>query len=128
MRDKEKQRASRKRCYWAKRDIELQRSKRWQANNKERRARTNANNRLLRNYGITLDQYEHMRATQSNRCAICRGTLDGIRNCHVDHDHETSKVRELLCNRCNLMIGMAKEDPMVLRYAINYLSKWGDFK
>jgi len=128
VRDKERQRASRKRCYWNKREEELQRNKEWRTKNKERRARVNRNNRLLRAYGITAAQADHMRVIQGNECAICKDMMIGTKNCHIDHDHKTNKVRDLLCNRCNLMIGMAGDNPMVLRYAINYLSKWGDFK
>ncbi len=128
MRDKAKQKVSRRRCYLAKRKEELQRNKEWREKHKERRARANRNNRLLRTYGITADQVDHIRDEQDNRCAICRETLEGHSNCRIDHNHKTGKVRGLLCNACNLMLGMVKENPMILRYAINYLSRWGDFK
>lgn len=128
MRDKAKQKASRRKCYLAKRDVELKRNKEWRDKNRKRRARANRNNRLLRTYGITVDEADHMRFMQHNKCAICSETLNGRNNCHIDHDHITNKVRDLLCNRCNTMIGMARENPMILRYAINYLSKWRDFK
>ena len=40
----------------------------------------------------------------------------------VDHNHETGKVRGLLCSRCNSAIGLMKENLKCLRNAINYLT------
>ena len=58
-----------------------------------------------------------MLLAQGGACAICRqvGKLD------VDHDHETRKVRALLCRSCNLMIGVMHEDSGRLRAAAEYL-------
>jgi len=39
----------------------------------------------------------------------------------VDHDHSTGRVRKLLCNACNLAIGMVQEDPARLRALAAYL-------
>jgi hypothetical protein len=82
------------------------------------------NSSLLRNYGITLKQYELMLIKQDNECAICSNTMSGYRNCHVDHDHKHNIVRGLLCMKCNSLLGYAKDNPMILRYAINYLAKF----
>jgi len=54
----------------------------------------------------------------------------------VDHDHECCPdekscgkcVRGLLCNWCNRMIGMARDDPQRLRSAIAYLKRTGSTK
>jgi hypothetical protein len=42
----------------------------------------------------------------------------------VDHNHTTGAVRGLLCANCNLAIGYANDDPVVLRKAIAYLDKY----
>lgn len=39
----------------------------------------------------------------------------------VDHDHETGKVRGLLCKSCNLAIGKFKESVEIVRRALAYL-------
>jgi len=41
----------------------------------------------------------------------------------VDHNHDTGKVRELLCNTCNNGLGCFKDDPKLLQSAIKYLNK-----
>jgi len=60
---------------------------------------------------------------QEGRCAIC-GEPDGLRGRLVlDHDHETGKLRGLLCDRCNRALGMLRDSTYVLAQAINYLKE-----
>jgi hypothetical protein len=40
---------------------------------------------------------------------------------NIDHDHQTGKVRGLLCGFCNSLLGYAKDDPATLESAIRYL-------
>lgn len=61
-------------------------------------------------YGITLADYDAMFAIQGGACAICREPCKGTpekpyHRLHVDHNHETGKVRGLLCRRCNVAVG-----------------------
>lgn len=77
-------------------------------------------------YGISLADYEVLNAKQGGRCAICAADRTGGRGknpslFHVDHCHATGKVRGLLCNACNRMIGLGKDDPNVLRAGAAYL-------
>ena len=73
-------------------------------------------------FGITIEQYDLMLATQGGHCAICPATscTDG-RRLHVDHDHQTGVVRQLLCDLCNKVLGMMKDEPDRLRRAADYL-------
>jgi hypothetical protein len=83
--------------------------------------------KLQRQYGITVDDFERMMDASNGTCFICGESpseKSGHRHkhrLHVDHDHTTKEVRGLLCNMCNAMIGYAKDDPEVLRAAIQYL-------
>jgi len=84
-----------------------------------------AGRELKRKYGLTLADYDQMFADQDGRCGIC-GTQDpgGPNRCSrfaVDHNHETGKVRALLCAHCNKGLGLFKDDPDLLRDATDYL-------
>lgn len=82
------------------------------------------NNYLIRKYGITQDDYLKMVADQGGRCAICGSESD--KSFHIDHCHETGKVRGLLCGPCNHAIGLMYDDPETLRAAAEYLEAGGE--
>lgn len=77
---------------------------------------------LRRLYGITLLQYQQMEKEQGGGCAICGGK--GKRRLAVDHCHATGKPRALLCDNCNTALGSLRDDPLLLRKAIEYLERW----
>ena len=99
------------------------------------RARKNANswrhknpgrifhNYLSSRYGITKAQYEKLLVSQQGRCAICGKKEKSRKRLSVDHDHATDQVRGLLCIRCNLILGHAKDEPSLLRKAASYLER-----
>lgn len=73
-------------------------------------------------------QYADMLARQGGRCALCQKEPDSHR-LFVDHDHACCPgagscgqcVRSLLCRTCNSGLGMFRDDPELLRKAINYV-------
>lgn len=78
--------------------------------------------RLKRNYGITVEEYDQMLADQGGGCAIC-GDTGTTMNLAVDHCHTTGKVRGILCVNHNVGIGCFQDDPDILRATIDYLTK-----
>ena len=56
-------------------------------------------NNLWHCYGLTLDEFNTQYERQGNRCALCR--QECVRTPQVDHDHETGRIRGLLCHVCN---------------------------
>lgn len=88
--------------------------------------------RLKKNWGLTLEQYEQMLAEQDGVCAICKKpetALQGngprahvVRYLAVDHDHETGRVRGLLCGACNMGLGQFGDDTEQLMAAVAYLA------
>jgi hypothetical protein len=74
-------------------------------------------------YGISIEDVEHMKVQQNYSCKICKTHESNLkRKLFVDHCHETGKVRGLLCQSCNTMIGNAKDNILVLQAGIDYLS------
>jgi hypothetical protein len=78
---------------------------------------------LKHKYGITFEEKLEMLREQELRCKICNIEFNSEKHACVDHNHVTGEIRALLCNSCNLMIGMAKENTQVLLAAAAYLEK-----
>jgi hypothetical protein len=58
-------------------------------------------------YGLTNARYEELLRLQHNRCGICgKHQIELYHTLAVDHDHETGKVRGLLCTTCNVRLGV----------------------
>ncbi len=76
---------------------------------------------LKMNFGLSIERYEAMHKSQFGKCAICKKVDD--RQLSVDHNHDTNKVRGLLCRKCNLAIAHLDENVLTLKSAINYLEK-----
>lgn len=85
--------------------------------------RKSEHRRRLKRYGVTEAWYENKLNEQRNCCAVCLNQLTPGRYTHIDHNHTTGLVREILCYYCNLLIGNAKENPFVLRQAASYLER-----
>jgi hypothetical protein len=83
--------------------------------------------RLKRKFGMSAADLRAMIAHQGACCAICRDPFSELPShlMHVDHCHEGGAVRGLLCGRCNVMLGMARDSAEYLRAAAAYLeSAW----
>src|SRR5579859_3825558 len=103
--------------YLANRPRLLRAMQRW----KEKNPTYHRNKFLKRLYGIDLQTWDRLFKSQKHRCAICRTNKRGARNWSTDHDHKTKKVRGILCHFCNILLGMAKDNPKTLTAAIRYL-------
>lgn len=53
---------------------------------------------------LTAEEYDKMWAEQQGRCKLC-DKYQKTRRLAADHDHETGRVRGLLCTRCNVTLG-----------------------
>lgn len=74
---------------------------------------------LKTRYDMTPEDVATMLASQDNKCAICSEPLSKYR---IDHDHQSGKVRGILCHRCNLLIAGIEDDGFLAR-AIRYLGR-----
>ena len=77
-------------------------------------------------YGISQEEFDRLLVDQGGLCAICR--TDGsvgrprhwVTNLIPDHNHETGKLRGLLCNDCNRIAGRTR-DTTILERALEYV-------
>lgn len=79
---------------------------------------------LKRKYSLSLEEFERLYLLQNGRCAICDQEEVG-KLLSVDHDHETGKVRGLLCCNCNRGLGIFKDDLTLLNKASDYIRAHG---
>ncbi len=77
----------------------------------------------LSKYGLTPEDYNMMFERQKGKCLGCeKHQSEFSRRLVVDHDHKTGKIRGLLCTPCNLILGYAKDQTVVLESLIKYLT------
>jgi hypothetical protein len=76
--------------------------------------------KLKSQYGLTPEQWDAMFAAQGGVCAAC-GSVPA--RPVVDHCHSTGKVRGIVCDPCNLILGHADDDPNHLRQVAAYLER-----
>ena len=71
------------------------------------------------------EQYFVLFEKQKGRCAICdKHQANSKTTFHVDHDHETGKVRGLLCGVCNSQLSRTRKDPELNQKAQDYLNQY----
>ena len=78
----------------------------------------------LRRYGLTPALYLDIVVAQAGLCPICGAQLTG--RVHVDHCHETGRVRGVLCHQCNCGIGFLRDDSTIVAQALAYLKESED--
>lgn len=70
-------------------------------------------------YGITLEAFEEMVAACGGKCQACQRRFDY--DLHVDHCHDSGRIRGLLCRNCNVALGHLSDSlwgvQALLRYA-----------
>lgn len=72
-------------------------------------------------YKITAEERAALWRKQDGKCAICTRDLVLGPDTHIDHDHNTGKVRGYLCRGCNNGIGHLRDNPEICRAAAAYL-------
>lgn len=73
-------------------------------------------------YKIEIDDLNRLQEEQGNCCAICSKSFDETKR-FIDHDHDTGKVRGLLCSSCNSGIGLLGDNLKSVMKAVEYLSE-----
>lgn len=60
---------------------------------------------LVVTYGITTLEKLEMIKAQDGLCKICQKEFADSRRTHVDHCHDTNRIRGILCVSCNTRLG-----------------------
>lgn len=55
-----------------------------------------------------------------NACQVCGSD----KKLCIDHDHESGRVRGVLCDNCNKALGHAKDDIETLKGLVSYLENF----
>lgn len=101
--------------------------KQWWKKNPDRTRIIARRHTIKKTYGISEDEYKEIAESQNNVCAICKQTETSVyrgqvRLLAVDHDHKTGKVRALLCSKCNIGLGLFRDNPELLIVAAAYIT------
>ena len=82
--------------------------------------------KLQLRYGLTYEQWEKIREQENFSCMICGiSEEENGRRLDVDHCHNSGKMRGILCNHCNGMLGHSRDNIETLKSAISYLENYG---
>ena len=104
------------------------RAREWRARNPEANLANMRKWRLATGFGITVEEYDRLLVAQGGVCALCSKPEEAIgrggvvKMLAVDHDHASGAVRGLLCQRCNLALGLLGDDPAGLQRALEYVT------
>ena len=99
----------------------------WKLQNKQYRSRPEYTEKrrwykIKATYGLSQTEWQYRFNEQNGCCAICgRHQSELSKVLCVDHDHNTRKVRGLLCNNCNRVLGLLHDDVELLQKALEYL-------
>lgn len=93
----------------------------------EKKKEKNHEYRIRYDYRMSKEEYDRLLKDQNGECAICGSNKpykqDG-KKFAIDHNHETGKIRGLLCFNCNAGLGHFKDSASLLQKAIDYLGRY----
>ena len=118
--ERNKDKATAKVKEWRQQNIDA--VKQYRSNNRQKHYRQE----LLRKYGVEPTWFDEQLQRQGNACVCCKRKFQwGNKQTtpHVDHCHKSQVVRGILCNRCNTVLGLCKDNDELLFTLARYLGK-----
>lgn len=94
----------------------------WAAKNPDKVKDSRRKTKLKQKYGISTEDYDKMYDEQNGVCCICEQPHTR-RALNVDHCHKTGKVRKLLCDKCNMVLGLVDDSVKMLQKMKDYLNE-----
>lgn len=91
---------------------------------RQRRAERVAAGEILKVKKMSVEEYILLLEYQGGGCATCgaKRSHTGRRLC-VDHCHRTVVIRGILCDSCNISLGLLKDNIETLKSLVAYLEK-----
>lgn len=108
------QRSRRSRSRWA--------PEKREADNVRRRTPEYLHQKRAERYELSEEQLRKLQQDSQGVCEICNRFI-GAEKLHVDHCHNSQKVRGLICGPCNRGLGCFDENIATLIRAVQYLGK-----
>ena len=106
-------------------ECEKERVKEYRIKNKDK-IKVDQREYHLKKCGLSVEEYNKLFDEQKGRCKICGRHQNEFKNrLHIDHDHETGKIRSLLCGNCNRTLGYFGENPLIFIKMAKYVIKSG---
>jgi len=90
--------------------------------------RINTSDITFNNRKMTLQDFYHHWKQCEGCCEICGTKLElftseRVKIACIDHDHKTNKFRGIICRNCNLILGCASDNLLILFKACKFLLK-----
>lgn len=106
---------------WARRNKDYINEKQRERNHRDSNKLKAKAHLLKKKYGLSHDEYIYKRKLQKEKCPICKCEI-GIGA--VDHNHSTGQIRNILCRKCNLILGSIEKYGQLIKPMIKYLNRW----
>lgn len=97
-----------------------QKAREWSKNNPDKVKESRRRTKLKGKYGISVEEYDIMFKEQNGVCYLC-AKQHSRRPLNVDHCHTTGKVRKLLCDKCNMALGLINDSVELLTKMKDYI-------
>lgn len=92
-------------------------TKRWQCRIAKREKRNRYRTKRIGSQNMHWKRSREQRLlAQDGKCTICGDTATSL-----DHCHESGQLRDALCSRCNLGLGLFRDNPFFVKRAAEYL-------
>ena len=73
--------------------------------------------RVKREYGISRERLCEMKNERNSVCDCCKTKTKLV----IDHCHKSGTVRGMLCDKCNMALGLVGDSVETLKRMINYV-------
>lgn len=76
-----------------------------------------------RKYGLTDEMLSSILSVGTCQMPGCGKKLEKRRSTHIDHCHTSGKVRGVLCQRCNTVLGHIEKNLHLIQSMLDYIAK-----